>query len=179
MKRNGTRLAAECRYEQDCIGMKRLTVLVLALALALSMLGAAAEDSDVGLVLGESVQASDQAISIKDEAADEGGMNIELAEDTILDEDALVVDGLSLDGLEDNLLPDGLAELESVGEDDANALAGNSDPDDFEIDEDGVLVEYVGPGAIEHNNPHAGAATGTNRDENECRRISRFRVYCT
>lgn len=29
-----------------------------------------------------------------------------------------------------------------------------------------------------HENPHAGAATGTNRDENECRRISRFRVYC-
>lgn len=29
-----------------------------------------------------------------------------------------------------------------------------------------------------HKNPHAGAATGTNRDENECRRISRFRVYC-
>lgn len=27
-----------------------------------------------------------------------------------------------------------------------------------------------------HTNPYAGAATGTNRDENECRKISRFLV---
>ena len=145
MKRNGTRLAPG--NGQGGIGMKKRIALMLALALALAMLGAVAEESDEGLVLGESVQASDEAITIENEATVEEGMDIELAEDAIPDGDTLVVDELSLDGLENNLLPDGLAALESVEEGPVNALAGNeSDPEDFEIDENGALVNYKGEG---------------------------------
>ncbi len=147
MKWNGTRLTAGCRHEQGGMGMKIMTALILALAMVLAMLCATAEDSYAGLTLGETVQASDEAITIEDEAAGEDGMDVELADEAILDEDTLVVDGLSLDGLKNNLVSDGLAELESIVEDNSNALADNeSNPEDFEIDEDGVLVKYVGPG---------------------------------
>ena len=147
MKWNGTRLTAGCRHEQGGMGMKIMTALILALAMVLAMFCATAEDSYAGLVLDESVQASDEAITIEDEAAGEDGMDIELADEAILDEDTLAVDGLSLDGLKNNLLSDGLAELESIVEDNSNALADNeSNPEDFEIDEDGVLVEYKGKG---------------------------------
>ena len=147
MKWNGTRLTAGCRHEQGGMGMKIMTALILALAMVLAMLCATAEDSYAGLALGETVQASDEAITIEDEAAGEDGMDVELADEAILDEDTLVVDGLSLDGLKNNLVSDGLAELESIVEDNSNALADNeSNPEDFEIDEDGVLVKYVGPG---------------------------------
>ena len=147
MKWNGTRLTAGCRHEQGGMGMKIMTALILALAMVLAMLCATAEDSDAGLTLGESVQAADEGITIEDEAIDEDGMDLELADDVILNDDAIVIEDLSLDSLEDNLLPDGLSELESIAEDPANALAGNeSNPEDFEIDEDGVLTSYVGPG---------------------------------
>ena len=140
MKWNWTRLTAGCRREQGGMGMKIMTALILALAMVLAMFCATAEDSYAGLVLDESVQASDEAITIEDEATDASEMDIELAEDTILDEDAIVVDEPSLDGLENNVLQDGMSELEVVADDSANALTGN------EIDENGVLVKYVGPG---------------------------------
>ena len=85
MKWNGTRLTAGCRHEQGGIGMKIMTALILALAMVRAMLCATAEDSDAGLTLGEAVQATDEAITVEDEVADEGGMDIELAEDAIQD----------------------------------------------------------------------------------------------
>ena len=144
MKRNAKMRNAGHVYRQGGIGMRKLTALLLALAMALAMLGAAAEGLDEALIPGESVQANDEAITVGIDAADEG---LGLAGDAILDGEVPVIDELSLDGLEDDLLSDGLPELEIVAEDAANALAGNeSKPEDFEIDGNGVLVKYKGAG---------------------------------
>ncbi len=150
MKWNGTGLADGYGYGHGGIGMKKLTALILALALALSMLGAVAEDSDAGLTLSESVQAADEAIIIEDEATDEDGMDIELAEDAIFDEDALVVDGLSLDGL---------AELESVTEVPASStdMQGNADDDSYTV----LFKENCNYKVIQAFNWHTGPSVDT------------------
>ena len=147
MMRNGKMRNAGHAYRQGGIGMRKLTALLLALAMALAMLGAAAEGLDEALIPGESVQANDEAITVGNDAAAEDGEGLGLAGDAILDGEVPVIDELSLDGLEDDLLSDGLPELEIVAEDAANALAGNeSKPEDFEIDGNGVLVKYKGAG---------------------------------
>ena len=109
MKRNAKMRNAGRVYRQGGIGMRKLTALLLALAMALAMLGAAAEGLDEALIPGESVQANDEAITVGIDAADEG---LGLAGDAILDGEVPVIDELSLDGLEDDLLSDGLPELE-------------------------------------------------------------------
>ncbi len=142
MKQNGTWLAFG-----GGIRAKRVIALILSIAMALAMLCATAEGSDVEWMAGEAVYSDAEEIAIGEDAVEEDDMDFELAEDAILDGDALVVDALSLDGLEGNLLSDGLSGLEIVAEAPVNALAGNeSNPEDFEIDGDGVLVKYVGPG---------------------------------
>ena len=123
---------------------KKLIALILALAMALGMLCATAEDADGLLLPGGTTQASDGELIIGDEASGDSAMDLELPEDAMLGGDALAIDGTSLDGLADNLIAD---ELDIEADAPAEAQASNaSDPEDFEIDEDGVLVKYVGAG---------------------------------
>ncbi|MBQ3477376.1 MAG: leucine-rich repeat domain-containing protein, partial [Clostridia bacterium] len=129
--------------------MKKPIALLLSLAMVLAMLCATAEDSEGILLPDGSIQAADGELYLGDEAVagDEGDMEIELPDEVMLDEDALVVDGASLDGLEDNLIVEERAELDAVVEAPAAAQASNeSNPEDFEIDGDGVLVKYKGAG---------------------------------
>ncbi len=142
MKQNGTRLAFG-----GGIRAKRVIALILSIAMALAMLCATAEDSDIEWMADEAVYSDAEEIAIGEGAVEEGDMDLELAEDAALDVKALPSDELILDGLESNLDADGLSELEIVTEDAANTLAGNeSDPEDFMIDVDGVLLKYIGAG---------------------------------
>lgn len=137
------------RNRQGGIGMKKPIALLLSLAMVLAMLCATAEDSEGILLPDGSIQAADGELYLGDEAVadDDSDMEIELPDEAMLDEDALVVDGASLDGLEDNLIVEELAELDAVVEAPAAAQASNeSNPEDFEIDGDGVLVKYKGAG---------------------------------
>ena len=115
---------------------------------ALTMMGVTAEETpevevhfdetSVGLTEGESVD----AISGEDESE----ASIEMDDDAIDGEAPVDID-LALDGLDvPELLVDGLGSGDGVTEEAAFAAESNSSkPEDFVI-EDGVLVEYVGPG---------------------------------
>lgn len=115
---------------------------------ALTMMGVTAEETpevevhfdetSVGLTEGESVD----AISGEDESE----ASIEM-DDGAIDGEAPVDIDLALDGLDvPELLVDGLGSGDGVTEETAFAAESNSSkPEDFVI-EDGVLVEYVGPG---------------------------------
>ncbi len=142
MKQNGTWLAFG-----GGIRAKRVIALILIIAMALAMLCATAEDSDVEWMAGEAVYSDAQEIAIGEDAVEEGDMDLELAEDAALDVEALPDDELVLDGLENNLDADGLTELDIAAEAPAEARTSNeSSPEDFEIDENGVLVKYKGEG---------------------------------
>jgi len=137
------------RNRQGGIGMKKPIALLLSLAMVLAMLCATAEDSDGMLLPGDAIQAVDGELYLGDEsAADDGSdMKIELPDEAMPDVDALVIDGAALDGLEDNVIAEELAELDAAGDEPAAAQASNeSNPEDFEIDENGVLVRYNGAG---------------------------------
>ena len=147
MKRNGS--GSTWRNGQNGFGMKRLIALILALAMMLVMLCATAEDSDGISLPDDTIKRTDVDLYLEDESTfvDKGSIDIVLTEDAILDEDMPAIDEVSLDGIEDNLLVNNLTELNNAEEDTATPQTSNaSNPADFEIDENGVLVGYVGPG---------------------------------
>ena len=140
MVRNGNKGIR--RTQKGSIGMKKLIAQLLVIAMALTMLCATAEDSNVEVMPDKAKQETVELWIDGDEAAIDGVMEFGL-----LDEDEIVIDEPSLDGLEDSLIVDEMQVLDAATQDASAAQISNySNPADFEIDDNGVLVKYKGYG---------------------------------
>lgn len=131
MKQNGTKLTYSSIGEYGGLRAKRILALMLALAMMLAMLCAAAEDTS----------------AIGEAAGVEVDVGVEQVEDPIPSQEGIAIDDTSLDGLESDQPTDALLESGYTFEEPVDALVANdSNPADFQIDANGVLVKYVGSG---------------------------------
>jgi len=122
--------------------MKRFIALILFISM-MTVLYAVAESSDVILQIDDTIQSAIEEITIEGELADKDNLDLDMTDDVILDDEALFIDELSLDGFESAPHTVEQSDLEDNAE---NLASNTSNTEDFIIDENGVLVKYVGAG---------------------------------
>ena len=120
------------------------TLLCALLVAALLMMAVTAEEQpELEVSIDEEITEAAGSVTVGDnDAGDEEEISIEIADD------ALILDEIALSGPDaSGILADGaLADGDGMEETTDVVKSNESKPEDFEIDKNGVLVKYVGPG---------------------------------